>query len=106
MIELRFHEELYDGFAIDEAVKTYEPYATFTLSRESGGFIVQIAPKPEEEGGADADHDGTASGPKPWAGEAGLNLVAAELMNYALGKTIERSRSAPAAPEPAATEAA
>lgn len=93
MIELRFHEELYDGFAIDEAVKTYEPYATFTLSRESGGFIVKIAARPEEEGGADP------------------SLVAAELMNYALGKTIERSRSATSAtsaPEtaPAPTEAA
>ncbi len=90
MIELRFHEELYDGFAIDEAVKTYEPYATFTLSREAGGFLVNIAAKPEEEGGADP------------------TLVAAELMNYALGKTIERKRSAAATPAEAAapTEAA
>lgn len=89
MIELRFHEELYDGFAIDEAVKTYEPYATFTLARESGGYVVKIAARPEEEGGADP------------------SLVAAELMNYALGKTIERSRSAaPAAAETATTEAA
>lgn len=84
MIELRFHEELYDGFAIDEAVKTYEPFATFTLSREAGGFIVKVAAKPEEEGGADP------------------TLVAAELMNYALGKTIERKRSAAASPEGAA----
>ena len=85
MIELRFHEELYDGFAIDEAVKLYEPYATFTLSREAGGFVVKIDARPEEEGGADPA------------------LVAAELMNYALGKTIERSRAV--AEEPAAPAA-
>jgi len=76
VIELRFHEELYDGFAIDEAVKLYEPYAAFTLVREPGGYIVKIEGRPESEGGAD---------------EA---LVAAELANYALGKTIERSRAA------------
>lgn len=82
MIEVRFHEEFYDGFAIDEAVKLYAPYADFTLKREAGGFIVQIEGKPEDQGGADP------------------SLVAAELMNYALGKTIERSRTAEiAAPE-------
>lgn len=88
MIELRFHEELYDGFAIDEAVKTYAPYATFTLSREAGGFVVKVEAKPEEEGGADAA------------------LVAAELMNYALGKTVERSRAAATGAGPAAEAAA
>lgn len=92
MIELRFHEELYDGFAIDEAVKTYEPYATFTLSKEAGGFVVKIEAKPEEDGGADP------------------SLVAAELMNFALGKTIERSRTttpeAAAAPAPASAQEA
>lgn len=88
MIEVRFHEDLYDGFAIDEAVKLYEPYAAFTLSREAGGFVVKIDARPEEEGGADPA------------------LVAAELMNYALGKTIERSRAvADAAPEAAADAA-
>jgi hypothetical protein len=73
VIDLRFHEELYDGFAIDEAVKVYAPYATFTLSRERGGYVVQIQ---GHEGGAD---------------EA---VIAAELSNYALGKTIEKSRAA------------
>ena len=87
MIELRFHEELYDGFAIDEAVKLYEPYASFTLSRERGGFAVKLEAK------ADA---GVEEG-----------LVAAELANYALGKTIERSRSAQPVPaSPPAKEAA
>jgi hypothetical protein len=91
VIELRFHEELYDGFAIDEAVKLYEPYAHFSLMREPGGFIVRVDPRSEADGGADPA------------------LVAAELMNYALGKTIERSRavSEAAAPStPADTSAA
>ncbi len=81
MIELRFHEELYDGFAIDEAVKVYEPHAAFTLVREAGGYIVKLEARPDADGGAD---------------EA---LIAAELANYALGKTIERSRATqPAGP--------
>jgi hypothetical protein len=74
VIELRFHEELYDGFAIDEAVKLYEPYAAFTLAREAGGYAVKLESKPGDDGGAD---------------EA---LIAAEFANYALGKTIERAR--------------
>lgn len=86
MIELRFHEELYDGFAIDEAVKLYEPYASFTLERERGGFTVKLEAK------ADAGVE-----------EA---LIAAELANYALGKTIERSRETPATAGAPAKEAA
>ena len=78
MIEVRFHEELYDGFAIDEAVKLYEPYAAFTLAREAGGYVVKI--------------EGREDGPE-------ASLIAAELMNFALGKTIEKSR-APAAEAP------
>ncbi|MEZ4297704.1 MAG: HxsD-like protein [Polyangiaceae bacterium] len=75
MIELRFHEELYDGFAIDEAVKLYGPYAAFKLSRQDQGYVVQI---------------------EPLAGDDPVDpaVVAAELMNYALGKTIERARAA------------
>jgi len=86
VIELRFHEELYDGFAIDEAVKLYDPYATFTLAREPGGYVIRIEGKPESDGGAD---------------EA---MIAAELANYALGKTIERSRAT--APEAVAAKEA
>jgi hypothetical protein len=81
VIEVRFHEELYDGFAIDEAVKLYGPYATFALSREAGGYVVKIE---GQEGGADE------------------SVIAAELANYALGKTIERSRASAADAAPKA----
>ena len=69
MIELRFHEELYDGFAIDEAVKTFEGHATFELVREPPGYVVRVTGNREE-------------------------LVADELANYALGKTIEKRGAA------------
>ena len=82
MIELRFHEELYDGAAIDEALKLYEPYAALSHERQGAGHVVKIEAK------ADAGID-----------EA---LLAAELANYALGRTIERSRTAHIAPAPAA----
>jgi len=84
VIEVRFHEELYDGFAIDEAVKLYGPYATFALSREAGGYVVKIE---GQEGGADE------------------SVIAAELANYALGKTIERSRATAAATPEASPKA-
>lgn len=81
MIEVRFHEELYDALSLDEAVKTYEPYAKLTAHREPGGATVRIE---AIEGGAD---------------EA---LIAAELGNFALGRAIERSRNqAPPANEAA-----
>ena len=41
MIELRFHHELYDGFAVDEAAKVYGPYGTMELVREPEGFVVR-----------------------------------------------------------------
>lgn len=92
MIELRFHEELYDGFAIDEAVKVYEPYATFTLDRQAGGYLVKLEAKAGDDGVIDE------------------SLIAAEIVNYALGKTIERSRATTASPleqpAPPAPEAA
>jgi hypothetical protein len=77
VIELRFHEELYDGFAIDEAVKAYAEFMSAELFREQQGYVVRV----------------TAS---PAASEQGIDeaTVAAELANYALGKTIERSRTA------------
>lgn len=74
-MELRFHEDLYDGFAIDEAAKVYAPYASIDLAREPGVWVVRLEKK-------------------PGAGDAGEGVIAAELMNYALGKTIER-RGAP-----------
>ena len=73
MIELRFHHELYDGFAVDEAVKTFADFVTAELEREGHGFVVRVEAKPSaiSQGFTEA-------------------LLAAELANYALGKTIER----------------
>lgn len=68
MIELRFHQELYDGFAVDEAVKAYAGFATAELVREEHGYLVKLT----------------------GAGEIEESIVAAELSNYALGKTIEK----------------
>ncbi len=77
MIELRFHHELYDGFAIDEAVKTYASYASTQLERDGGNFVVKVTANPEAlAGGID---------------ERTLGL---ELANYALGLTIDKSRGA------------
>jgi len=91
VIELRFHEELYDGFAVDEAVKAYDAFMSAELVREPQGYLVRV----------------TAS---PGALEQAIDesLLAAELANYALGKTIERSRTAgdaAGAPSPPGEEA-
>lgn len=73
MIELRFDEKLYDGFAVDEAAKTFEPFATIAREREAGAFILRVT---IEKAAVDDGHTETE--------------VAAELANYALGKTIEK----------------
>lgn len=73
MIEVRFHGELYDGFAVDEAAKLYAPFGAFELSRDGAAFVVRVTAGPESlEQGIDE------------------RTLAAELANYALGKTIER----------------
>ncbi|MFO0550523.1 MAG: HxsD-like protein [Polyangiaceae bacterium] len=77
MIELRLHEELYDGFAVDEAAKTYRPYASIDLSRADKYYVVKVTAAPDA-----AEDDPPAA------------LIAAELANFALGKTIERALSA------------
>ena len=77
MIELRFHHELYDGFAVDEAVKAFADFVTAELDREGHGYVVRLTAKPSavEQGFTEA-------------------LLSAELSNYALGKTIERGDNA------------
>lgn len=77
MTELRFHEELYDGFAIDEAVKAYASYAEAELSREGVAYVVRVTALPS------AADDGIDEA-----------TLAAELSNYALGLTIERGGKA------------
>jgi hypothetical protein len=75
VIELRFHDELYDGFAIDEAAKVYGPHARVELVREPPAYVVRL----------------TASAVTPTHPDE--PTIAAELANYALGLTIERRLS-------------
>ena len=77
MIELKFHRELYDGFAVDEAVKAFAEFATAALEEQPSGFVVRLSATPV-------------------AAESGFDeaTIAAELGNYALGKTIERAEKA------------
>jgi hypothetical protein len=74
VIELRFHRELYDGFAIDEAVKVYADFVKAELEEHETGYLVRLTALPA-------------------ATEQGLDdeTIAAELGNFALGKTIERA---------------
>ena len=65
---LRFHRQLYDGKAVDSAVKQFEGFGTFALSEEPDYWVVAI-------GGA--------------AGEE-LAELAGELGNFALGLTIQQ----------------
>lgn len=65
---LRFHRELYDGKAVDAAVKQLADYATFELIEEPSYWVVTI----EAE---DADE---------------TRAVAGELGNFALGLTIQQ----------------
>jgi hypothetical protein len=74
MIELRFHHEIYDGFAVDEAAKVYGAYASMDLVREAEGYVVRLR----------ASAEATAAG-------IDERVLAAELANYALGLTVERA---------------
>jgi len=67
-VTLRFHRELYDGAAVDAAVKQYDGYAEFELTEDPDYWVVAIA----------LDDD------------AARRELAGELANYALGLTIER----------------
>jgi hypothetical protein len=64
VIELRFHRELYDGKAIDEALKTFAAYAQFEQAEEPTHWIVRVSGDREKR-------------------------VANELANFALGITIK-----------------
>ena len=94
MIELRFHHELYDGFALDEAAKIYAPYASLSLEREpdSEAYVIRLT----------ASAEATAQG-------IDERTLSAELANFALGLTIERQAAGEQGPGelgvPAAGEA-
>jgi hypothetical protein len=84
VIELRFHHELYDGFAVDEAAKVYGAYGAVELAREADGYVLRVTAS--ADGGVDEQ------------------TLCAELSNYALGTTIEKLRAggAPQATSPTA----
>jgi hypothetical protein len=65
--ELHFDSSLYSGNAIDAATKVYAEYARFERELVGGAFVVRFE--------ATGDFDEAA--------------IADELMNYALGATIE-----------------
>lgn len=67
MIEKRFHSDLYDGKAVDAAVRVYEGFGTFELEKAPEAFVVRI----RANSGIDEKH------------------LADELANYVLGTTIE-----------------
>ncbi|MFT3769701.1 MAG: HxsD-like protein [Minicystis sp.] len=76
MIELRFHHDLYDAAALDEAVKVYGAYGTADLAREGDASVVRVTVSAE-----------TAA--------QGIDerTLAAELGNYALGLSIDKART-------------
>jgi len=68
MRQLRFHRQVYEGEAVDEAVKVFHRFADFELAEDEEHWVVSL----------------TAKGP------ARERRIAGELMNYALGLTLER----------------
>jgi hypothetical protein len=76
MIQLMFHKELYLGEAVDEAVKVYSDYAKFEMLEQPHVWMVSLrANDPEQE-----------------------VMLASELANYALGRTIEGTNQAQSPP--------
>lgn len=70
MIELRFHTDLYSGFAIDSAANVYRQFADIALEKTPDAYVVKVT--------ATGEHD--------------ERTIADELSNYALGATIEEAR--------------
>jgi hypothetical protein len=68
MVELVFNKDLYDGFALDEATKTYGRFGTFELVEEPARWVVRVTANSAER----------------------EERLSAELANHALGATIER----------------
>jgi hypothetical protein len=67
MTELRFARDLYDGKAVDEALKIFESYGTFERAEEPSHWVVRLT--------------GKSAGRE--------KRVSRELANYALGLTIK-----------------
>jgi hypothetical protein len=64
MTTVKFHKAVYDGKAVDEAVKVFAAFASFTLREEPDHWVVDV--------------DGERA-----------RRVAGELGNYALGLTVK-----------------
>jgi len=71
MLTLRFHKELYDGFVLDAAMRTYAAVASFERAEVGEYYEVRL----------------TSSGRHP------EQRIADELGNYALGASIEERTS-------------
>jgi hypothetical protein len=67
-VTLLFHREIYDGKAVDAAVKQYGDYAEFELVESPDHWIVSVTLADEDD----------------------LRALAGELGNYALGLTIQQ----------------
>jgi len=65
---LKFNRSIYDGFAVDEAVKVFATFARFELREEPEHWVVELAAE----------------------GEARERQIAGELGNYALGLTVRK----------------
>jgi hypothetical protein len=72
VIEKQFRADLYDGTAIDSAVKVYERFGAFELEKRDDVFVVRVTAK-----GSFDERD-----------------LADELDNFALGETIEKRGTA------------
>lgn len=75
MIELRFHHDLYDGAAVDEAAKIYGAYGTIDLARDADAWVAKVT----------VAQDTVAQG-------IDERTLASEMANYVLGMTIEKAR--------------
>lgn len=77
MIELRFLEELYNGFAVDEAAKAYAEFADIESEKCDGAFVLRVTAR-------------------QLALDEGIDeaTLSAELANHALGATIDREEAA------------
>lgn len=70
MTRLAFHKSLYAGTAVDEAVKTFAPHATFQLTETEAAWVVEFSV-------ADSRKE---------------LRVARELGNFALGLTVQNRK--------------
>jgi hypothetical protein len=77
MIELRFHRDLYDLAAVDEASKIYGPYGAIDVVHDDTGCLVRLT----------VSADTVAQG-------IDERTLGAEMSNYALGMTIEAAHAA------------